>query len=48
MGAILKQLVLSRTVASEYFPGVLSKISGIGLSGIENKLRIIHKQAFER
>ena len=38
---------LSRTVASEYFPGVLSKISGIGLSGIEKKLRIIHKEAFE-
>ena len=30
-----------------YFPGVQSKISGIGLSGIENKLRIIHKQAFD-
>ena len=43
----MKQLDLSRTVASEYFPGVLSKISGIGLSGIEKKLRTIHKQAFE-
>ena len=46
-GCNFETVGLSRTVASEYFPGVLSKISGIGLSGIENKLRIIHKQAFE-
>ena len=46
-GCNFETVGLSRTVASEYFPGVLSKISGIGLSGIENKLRSIHKQAFE-
>ena len=46
-GCNFETVGLSRTVASEYFPGVLSKISGIGLSGIENKLRTIHKQAFE-
>ncbi|MDA9085163.1 glutamate synthase large subunit, partial [Candidatus Pelagibacter sp.] len=46
-GCNFETVGLSRTVASEYFPGVLSKISGIGLSGIENKLRAIHKQAFE-
>jgi glutamate synthase (NADPH/NADH) large chain len=46
-GCNFETVGLSRTVASEYFPGVLSKISGIGLSGIENKLRIIHKQAFK-
>ena len=46
-GCNFETVGLSRMVASEYFPGVLSKISGIGLSGIEKKLRIIHKEAFE-
>ena len=46
-GCNFETVGLSRTVASEYFPGVLSKISGIGLHGIEKKLRIIHKEAFE-
>ena len=46
-GCNFETVGLSRTVASEYFPGVLSKISGIGLNGIEKKLRIIHKEAFE-
>ena len=46
-GCNFETVGLSRTVASEYFPGVLSKISGIGLSGIEKKLRTIHKEAFE-
>ena len=46
-GCNFETVGLSRTVASEYFPGVLSKISGIGLSGIEKKLRTIHKKAFE-
>ena len=45
-GCNFETVGLSRTVASEYFPGVLSKISGIGLSGIEKKLRTIHKEAF--
>jgi glutamate synthase (NADPH) large chain len=45
-GCNFETVGLSRTVASEYFPGVLSKISGIGLSGIEKKLRNIHKEAF--
>jgi glutamate synthase (NADPH) large chain len=46
-GCNFETVGLSRTVASEYFPGVLSKISGIGLNGIEKKLRVIHKEAFE-
>jgi len=46
-GCNFETVGLSRTVASEYFPGVLSKISGIGLNGIEKKLRSIHKEAFE-
>ena len=46
-GCNFETVGLSRTVASEYFPGILSKISGIGLNGIEKKLRIIHKEAYE-
>jgi glutamate synthase (NADPH) large chain len=46
-GCNFETVGLSRTVASEYFPGVLSKISGIGLNGIEKKLRSIHTEAFE-
>ncbi len=46
-GCNFETVGLSRTIASEYFPGVLSKISGIGLNGIEKKLRNIHKEAFE-
>ena len=46
-GCNFETVGLSRTVASEYFPGILSKISGIGLNGIEKKLRTIHKEAFE-
>ena len=30
---------LSRTVVDDYFPGITSKISGIGLTGIEKKIR---------
>ncbi|MDC0044120.1 glutamate synthase large subunit, partial [Candidatus Pelagibacter sp.] len=46
-GCNFETVGLSRTVASEYFPGILSKISGIGLNGIEKKLRTIHLEAFE-
>ena len=45
-GCNFETVGLSRTVVSEYFPGVISKISGIGLSGIEKKLRLIHEKAF--
>ena len=46
-GCNFETVGLSRTIVSEYFPGVASKISGIGLSGIERKLRNIHKEALE-
>ena len=47
MDVILKLLDLSRTIVNDYFPGVLSKISGIGLVGIEKKIREIHKEALK-
>ena len=36
-GCNFETVGLSRTIVNEYFPGVLSKISGIGLTGIEKK-----------
>jgi len=46
-GCNFETVGLSRTIVSDYFPGVVSKISGIGLTGIEKKLRDIHKEAFQ-
>ncbi len=46
-GCNFETVGLSRTIVNEYFPGVTSKISGIGLTGIEKKIRQIHKEAFE-
>ena len=46
-GCNFEAVGLSRTVVSEYFQGVTSKISGIGLNGIEKKIKNIHKEAFQ-
>ena len=46
-GCNFETVGLSRSVVSEFFPGVTSKISGIGLTGIEKKIRGIHKDAFK-
>ena len=45
-GCNFEAVGLSRTIVSEYFQGVTSKISGIGLTGIEKKIKNIHKEAF--
>ena len=37
---------LSRAMCKEYFPGMLSRISGIGVTGIQRKVEAIHAQAF--
>ncbi|MCR9112553.1 MAG: glutamate synthase large subunit, partial [Rhodobacteraceae bacterium] len=37
---------LSRAMCAEYFPGLTSRISGIGVSGIQAKLEEVHAQAF--
>ena len=42
-GCNFETVGLSRTVVDDYFPGVTSKISGIGLTGIEKRIRQIHK-----
>jgi glutamate synthase (NADPH/NADH) large chain len=39
-------LGLSRSLIAEYFPGMFSKISGLGLSGIERMIKLQHSKAF--
>ena len=46
-GCNFETVGLSRTIVNNFFPGVLSKISGIGLNGIEKKIRTIHKKHFQ-
>ena len=35
---------LSRAIVSDYFPGMSSRISGIGINGIEEKIKELHKK----
>ena len=37
---------LSRSLCREYFPGLTTRISGIGLTGIKKKVRGLHARAF--
>ncbi|GAA0292410.1 glutamate synthase large subunit [Rhodovulum strictum] len=37
---------LSRAMCAEYFPGMHSRISGIGVSGIQRKLEEVHRQGW--
>ena len=37
---------LSRSLCREYFPGLTTRISGIGLNGIKKKVRELHARAF--
>ena len=34
---------LSRSLCAEYFPGLITRISGIGLAGISNKVLALHR-----
>ena len=38
---------LSRSLCAEYFPGLITRISGIGLAGIQNKLLALHRRAYD-
>jgi glutamate synthase (NADPH/NADH) large chain len=38
---------LSRTLVSEFFPGMSSRISGIGLTGIQRKVAQMHARAWD-
>jgi len=46
-GNNFEALGLSRALVGEFFPGMTSRISGIGLSGIETKLLETHERAYE-
>lgn len=39
---------LSRAMVAEYFPGMPSRISGIGVAGIQRKIEALHAEAFRR
>ncbi len=45
-GCNFEAVGLSRSLVAEYFPGMTSRISGIGISGIEKKIKEMHKKAF--
>jgi len=47
-GCNFETLGLSRAVVSKYFPGMISRISGIGIFGIEKKIKQLHKKAFQK
>jgi len=47
-GCNFEAVGLSRSLVAEYFPEMNSRISGIGIVGIEKKLRKLHKKAFEK
>ena len=47
-GCNFEAVGLSRSVVAEYFPGMISRISGIGIVGIEKKIKQLHKKAFQK
>ena len=47
-GCNFEAVGLSRSVVAEYFPGMVSRISGIGIAGIEKKIKALHKKAFQK
>ncbi|MEM9784820.1 MAG: glutamate synthase central domain-containing protein, partial [Pseudomonadota bacterium] len=46
-GCNFEAVGLSRSLVGEFFPGMISRISGIGLTGIETKLRDLHDTAWK-
>lgn len=47
-GCNFETVGLSRAIVAEYFPGMISRISGIGIFGIETKIKELHKKAFQK
>ena len=43
-GCNFEAVGLSRSIVSDYFPGMTSRISGIGIIGIEKKIKELHKK----
>ncbi|WP_371224897.1 glutamate synthase large subunit [Roseovarius sp. 2305UL8-3] len=46
-GLNFEAIGLSRAMCAEYFPGLTSRISGIGISGIQSKLEDVHARGFK-
>ena len=46
-GYNFEALGLSRALIADYLPGMTSRISGIGLAGLEHLARLQHRKAFE-
>jgi len=47
-GCNFEAVGLSRGLVSDYFPGMSSRISGIGILGIEKKIKYLHKKFLEQ
>ena len=47
-GCNFETVGLSRALVSDYFPGLVSRISGIGVTGIEEKIKKLHTKAYEK
>ena len=47
-GCNFETVGLSRAIVAKYFPGMISRISGIGIFGIEKKIKELHKKAFQK
>ena len=47
-GCNFEAVGLSRAIVADYFPGMVSRISGIGIIGIEEKIRELHKKFFKK
>ena len=47
-GCNFEAVGLSRGLVADYFPGMVSRISGIGVSGIENKIKELHFKAYQK
>jgi glutamate synthase (NADPH/NADH) large chain len=45
-GYAFEAIGLSRTLVAEFFPGMTSRISGIGLAGIQSKVLALHARGF--
>jgi len=46
-GCLFEAVGLSRSLVAEYFPSMPSRISGIGLAGIQKKVTELHRKAFD-
>ena len=47
-GCNFEAVGLSRAIVADYFPGMVSRISGIGITGIETKIKELYKKLSEK